>query len=63
VVSGLRWLQPDSGRAHLQARSEADKSAEIRSLTLFEKMPILQALSQSQSETEQTATDNRLKLL
>ena len=34
----------------------------ILSLTLFEKMPILQALSQVQPETEQVGPDNQLKL-
>jgi len=36
---------------------------QILSLTLFEKMPMLQALSQSQPETEPPAQDKQLKLL
>jgi hypothetical protein len=35
---------------------------QILSLTLFEKMPILQALSQEQSRTDDLVTDNQLKL-
>jgi len=36
---------------------------QILSLTLFEKIPILQALSLDQPETEQSTQDNQLKLL
>ena len=36
---------------------------QILSLTLFEKMPILQALSQSPIEPEPPLDDNQLKLL
>ena len=35
---------------------------QIFSLTLFEKMPILQALSQDQPEVEPDTNDNQLKL-
>ena len=35
---------------------------QILSLTLFEKIPILQALSQAQPETEQPSSDKQLKL-
>ena len=36
---------------------------QILSLTLFEKMPILQALSQAEPQIEQDPMDNQLKLL
>jgi IS4 transposase len=36
---------------------------QILSLTQFEKMPILQALSQDEPETDQEPSDNQLKLL